>query len=77
MVLDEATNSLDHESEGLIMKTLQEIKHKVTIISITHKLSVARNSDMIIVIKQGRIVESGTYNELIQNNESFLKLSFE
>ncbi len=77
LILDEATNSLDHESEELIMKTLQGIKHKVTIISITHKLSVARNSDMIIVIEQGRIVESGTYNELIQNNESFLKLSFE
>ena len=72
LILDEATNSLDYESEYSIVKALERISHKVTIISITHQPSMAKNSDQVFVFNEGRIVESGTYNDLIANEKSFL-----
>jgi len=72
LVLDEATNSLDYESERSIIEALDKISHKVTIISITHQPSMTKNSDQVFVFNEGRIVESGTYNDLIANEKSFL-----
>jgi len=73
LVLDEATNSLDRESEASIIKTLQKISHDITIISITHHPFMTVNADQIFVFDQGRIVESGTYSELMSVNNSFLQ----
>ena len=73
LVLDEATNSLDRESETSIIKTLQKISHNITIISITHHPFMTVNADQIFVFDQGKIVESGTYSELMNVKNSFLK----
>ena len=72
LVLDEATNSLDYESERSIIKALDNISHKVTIISISHQPSMAKNSDYVFVFNEGEIVESGTYDILIDSKNSFL-----
>ena len=72
LILDEATNSLDYESEKSIIESLENIKHKVTIITITHHISMAKNADQIFVFNQGSIAESGTYDELMNNPNSFL-----
>jgi len=72
LILDEATNSLDPESEYFIMESLEKISHNTTIISITHKPSFAKIADIIFVFNDGIIVESGSYDELIKNNNSFL-----
>ena len=72
LVLDEATNSLDYESQHSIVEALEKISHKVTIISITHQPSMAKNSDQVFVFNEGRIIESGAYNDLIDNKKSFL-----
>ena len=73
LVLDEATNSLDRESETSIIKTLQKISHNITIISITHNPFMTVNADQIFVFDKGRIIESGTYDELMSFKNSFLQ----
>ena len=71
LLLDEATSSLDNESESAIQKTLETISHTMTIIVIAHRLTTVRNSDMIHVIEAGRLVESGTYDELLAASGRF------
>ena len=72
LILDEVTSALDHESEAIIRKSLISLAHKLTIISITHRPSLAKHSDVIYVFDQGVIVESGTYKELTSNKKTFL-----
>jgi len=72
LILDEATSSLDYESEKSIIESLESIKHKMTIITITHHVSMAKNADQIFIFNKGYITERGTYDELINNSNSFL-----
>jgi len=72
LILDEVTSALDHESEIIIRQSLKSLSHKLTIISVTHRASMAEHSDMIYVFEKGSIVESGTYKELIESNKAFL-----
>jgi ATP-binding cassette, subfamily C, bacterial len=71
LLLDEATSSLDNESESAIQKTLETIAHTMTIVVIAHRLTTVRNSDMIHVIEAGRLVESGSYDQLIAASGRF------
>jgi len=71
LLLDEATSSLDNESESAIQKTLESITHTMTIVVIAHRLTTVRNADLIHVIEDGRLVETGTYNELIDAKGRF------
>lgn len=64
LMMDEATSSLDYKSEEFIKKSLDTLKGKATIIIVAHRLSTIRNVDLIYVIKDGSILESGTYTEL-------------
>jgi subfamily B ATP-binding cassette protein MsbA len=64
LILDEATSSLDSESEAVIQKSLAELRHRRTSFVIAHRLSTIRSADQILVIEGGRIVERGTHGEL-------------
>lgn len=70
LVLDEATSSLDSHSEGIIQQALDKLMHERTTIVIAHRLSTIRKMDRIIVLKDGRIVDQGTHNELIAKPDS-------
>ena len=73
LVLDEATSSLDAESEYEISRTIQSIKHKVTIIVIAHRLSTVIDSDVVVYMKEGRIIAQGTFDSLRDSVPDFDK----
>jgi ATP-binding cassette subfamily B protein len=65
LILDEATSSLDSESEALVQEALKRLMQGRTVFAIAHRLATVRNSDRIFVLEAGRIIESGTHDELI------------
>ena len=74
LVLDEATSSLDSESESLIQAALDELMKGKTTIVIAHRLSTIMRMDRILVIDQGKVVDSGTHDELLQKEGIYKKL---
>ncbi len=74
LILDEATASLDSESEKKVHKAIDNIIQDRTVIIIAHRLSTIINADKIIVIDQGKIVEEGTHKELLESNKNYKKL---
>ncbi|MBC7922269.1 MAG: ATP-binding cassette domain-containing protein [Ferruginibacter sp.] len=81
LILDEATSSLDAESEKLVQEALDELMQHRTTIIIAHRLATIRKVDTIYVINEGRILESGTHEELAEMEDglysSLIKLQFE
>ncbi len=71
LILDEATSSLDSESEEYIKKSVDELKGKVTVIMIAHRLSTIKDVDFLYVIEKGKIIEKGTYEDLSSSKESY------
>ena len=65
LIFDEATSALDSESENLIQKSIQSLRHSKTIIIIAHRLSTVKHADNICVMSTGRIIEQGTHEELM------------
>lgn len=74
LILDEATASLDTESERLVQEALDKLMHNRTTISIAHRLSTIKKADEIIVMDAGKIVERGTHDQLIANNAYYKRL---
>ena len=74
LVFDEATSAIDNETELLIQKALNIISKNRTTIVIAHRLSTVRNADNIIVIGKSNIIEQGTHNQLIDNDNMYKKL---
>lgn len=76
LILDEATSSLDTENERRIQESIEKLHGNLTIVIIAHRLSTIRNADQIIVVDNGEIVETGTWDELIsRENGRLLELS--
>lgn len=75
LLLDEATSALDRKNEAMIQKTLDEISKGRTTIVIAHRLTTVKNSDRIIVLDQGQLVEEGTYDQLINARGKFEALA--
>jgi len=74
LILDEATSALDTESERLVQDALENLMKNRTSLVIAHRLSTVRNADMICVFNEGEIVETGTHDELIEQDGIYKKL---
>jgi subfamily B ATP-binding cassette protein MsbA len=74
LILDEATSALDTESERYIQAALQKVMRNRTTLVIAHRLSTIENADVILVIDNGRIVERGSHQELIEINGAYSRL---
>ena len=74
MILDEATSSIDTRTESLVQKGMDRLMHGRTVFVIAHRLSTVRNSDAIMVLDHGRIIERGDHESLIQEHGIYYQL---
>ena len=74
LILDEATSSLDTESEKNVQEAIDNLMKDRTVLVIAHRLSTIINADMIIVLDDGKIIESGTHNELLEKDGAYKNL---
>jgi len=74
MILDEATSSIDTRTEFLVTKGMDSLMHGRTVFVIAHRLSTVKNSDLIMVLELGRIIEKGSHKELIDKKGKYYQL---
>ncbi len=74
MILDEATSSIDTRTEELVQKGMDSLMIGRTVFVIAHRLSTVKNSDAIMVMDQGRIIERGSHDELIAQKGEYYQL---
>ncbi len=77
LVMDEATSALDNITEELIINAIDLLKGQRTVIMIAHRLTTVMNCDTIFYMDEGKIVDQGTYNELLQRNTKFREMAKE
>jgi len=75
LLLDEATSALDAESEQSIRKSIEALKGEMTILVIAHRLSTVRQADRILVFEQGRVIGSGTHDQLLNDSELYARFA--
>jgi ATP-binding cassette, subfamily B, bacterial PglK len=75
LVLDEATSALDGATEKEVFKAIENVAKTKTLVMIAHRLTTIQNCDVIYVMEKGKIVGSGTYEELLKSNKSFQKIA--
>ena len=74
MILDEATSSIDTHTEALVQAGMDALMKERTVFVIAHRLSTVRNSDCIMVLDHGRIIERGTHDDLIAQRGTYYQL---
>jgi subfamily B ATP-binding cassette protein MsbA len=74
LILDEATSSLDSESERHIQTALEELMRNRTTLVIAHRLSTVEKADRIVVLHEGKVIESGTHGELLERGGAYAGL---
>ncbi len=74
LILDEATSSLDNESEQIVQQSLEKLSKNRTTLTIAHRLTTIKNADKIIVLTENGISETGSHNELIEKNGIYCEL---
>jgi ATP-binding cassette subfamily B protein len=74
MILDEATSSIDTRTEALVNDGMDKLMHGRTVFVIAHRLSTVRNSDAIMVLDHGRIIERGTHEQLLEQKGTYYQL---
>ena len=74
MILDEATSSLDSESEKLVQEALEKLMKNRTSLVIAHRLSTIQKADLILVVRNGKIIEKGKHQELLDKDGAYSKL---
>jgi ABC-type multidrug transport system fused ATPase/permease subunit len=72
--MDEATSALDADSELDIQRALQGIRGSVTVVLIAHRLNTIQHADQVFLMEKGRVVDSGTFQELVARNPSVERL---
>ena len=73
LILDEATSNLDSENENKILKAIDDLHGEITILMIAHRLSTIKNADYIYLFENGKIIESGTWDELLKNKKGWFR----
>jgi len=73
LVLDEATSSLDHENERLVQEAITKLHGELTLVVIAHRLSTVQQADQVIVLAEGRVVETGTPEELARREQGVFR----
>jgi ATP-binding cassette subfamily B protein len=74
MILDEATSSIDTRTEQIVQRGMDALMHGRTVFVIAHRLSTVKNSDVIMVLDHGEIIERGTHEELIAKGGQYYSL---
>ena len=74
MILDEATSSIDTRTEAIVQRGMDALMYDRTTFVIAHRLSTVRNSNVIVVLDHGRIIERGTHDELLAKRGTYYQL---
>ena len=74
LILDEATSSIDTRTEAIVQEGMDKLMHGRTVFVIAHRLSTVKNSDVIMVLEQGRIIERGNHDDLIEQKGKYYQL---
>ena len=72
--MDEPTSALDQASEQAVKKTIDQLPKTSTVVAVTHRLELTRNFDRLYVVENGKIVESGTHQQLLEKSGKYRRL---
>jgi ATP-binding cassette, subfamily B, bacterial PglK len=75
LVMDEATSALDNITEKFVIEAIEQLRGDRTIIMIAHRLTTVQNCDVIYLMKKGKLIQKGSYNELMNSSKEFREMN--